>query len=201
MDSSAPFQLPTFDEMKSASPLYAFDDQPHDENIDEIDAEDSPSVELEMEAVEDLPPADDIYDAQKDVQEALECFSAAIHQAEASVVEQVSFVLQDVVAALFPHLSAAFLADEFALHVPDLAKLAPATVQVQASPPIAEKLELASQKMDTWPAGWSISAVDGLAETSVQVAWGQGGLTYETDKILAACLGRSNDHKTNIAGK
>lgn len=186
--------LPRFSEDKGLSPLIVFDDEADEpeavEPVDDI----QPIEEIVAEVPQDVLLREAEARFQQEAQQTLESLSCAIEEIKRSSSLQISSAISEIASELFPHLSSEFLAEEFALHVPSLVQLAPPSVNVQASPRIAEHLNFVSRKMEAWPVGWAIETIDDLEETRVQMVWDKGGLTYDLERILEVCLNRLSDH-------
>jgi hypothetical protein len=196
MKANPVFHLPRFDDLKGLSPLAVFDEP---SKAPEVAVE---ALQVEVpEVIVDVSPTNCKDSLHEEMQTLLENFASAVQQMHASASEEISFSIRAIASELFPRLSSAFLAEEFALHMPEIVKLVPPSARIQAPTRIAEDLEFVSRGMENWPTGWAIEAVDGLKEARVEVIWDQGGLTYNLDKILAACLSRLGEHINGIEEK
>lgn len=191
MVSNTVSKLPRFNVLKRHVPLAVFDAP------SEVSEPVAPVTEpAPVESVtEDVPTPDETFrdagsDLQQDVRQALEHISIAVRDIETSATAKVSDAICRLADELFPRLSPMLLAEEFASHIPDLVRLVPPVVRVEVSPAVAEQLSQACQSTNIWPDGWEICPIEDLEETRIEVSWEDGGLTYDTDKILASCLGR-----------
>lgn len=194
MTDSIVSSLPRFDAPKGLSPLIVFSDQSGTIRSVEAIAEPPPAEEVVQDISVEPPPPDEEARFREQAEQMLERLIEAAGEMEASVVEKAAIAIGSIAQDIFPRFSSAFLLEEFALHLPDLIKLTPPVARIQAPPRIAQHLGLMSKSLASWPAGWTVEPAGELDAAHIEIVWDQGGLSYDPDKILAACLNRLGGH-------
>lgn len=111
--------------------------------------------------------------------------------------EQVTAVVQSMAGQLFPALSRQFLAEEIGRHLPGLVPVAAPSVSIRTRPELASQLEDMVAAHPSLAGRCEVIAVEGQA--SIDVSWRTGGVTFDFDELLSACLAQlSPAHKTKV---
>lgn len=193
--------LPRFGEYKGFSPLTVFQDSetPAMATVDLPTEKNVPAQEEAPVFVPEAPPLNDDVELREQIEKTLQTISTMSNKLEEVALERLSFAIQSIAKELFPRLMDELVSNEFALHLPDLFKLAPIEARIEANPSIAAQLRLASQNIENWPTDWVIEEHNEFNETRIEVIWqrGQGGLTYDPAKLLETCIKRLSRHELN----
>lgn len=156
-----------------------------------------PQPEPVLEELPPAPPADPgptLAEAERLVGE----LSALIDRLERDSREQAMHVTQALATRLFPELSRRFLAEEIGAHI---VKLVPASVpdlEIRARPAMLAKLEPVIARTPSLAARCSMAAAESAEDTSVRVSWKTGGVTFDFEALLAACLAHLDPAQTLI---
>ena len=111
-------------------------------------------------------------------------------EAQAHAVEAV----QSLAARLFPELSRRFLADEISRHLPSLIPASAAVVEIRAAAPIAETLRGFVERSPALAHRCTVTTLDTDGQGRVEFSWQSGGVSFDFDGLLAACLSHLNSH-------
>jgi hypothetical protein len=158
----------------------------------------APPVEDIAEAEETAAPELDLAPSLAEVEGLIGELSSALTRIEAESRNQAMQVTQSLAARLFPELSRKFLAEEIGQHLTRLVPASAPAVEIRARPQMLEKLEPIiaghpdmSGRYTLVPAGVS----DG---PRVLVSWKTGGVTFDFEGLLAACLAHLDPAQTLI---
>lgn len=122
----------------------------------------------------------------------------AIERIEREAREQTVRVTQSISARLFPELSRLFLADEIGRHLPAMVPSSAPAIEIRAQPALFEKLRVAVENMPgLMDRCVVVPAVDD-EDAQVRVSWQTGGLTFDFDGLLTACLAQLESPQTRI---
>ena len=144
------------------------------------------------------PPPVDLGPSLAEVDKLVAGLSGMMARLEREAREQAMHVTQSLAARLFPELSRQFLAEEIGQH---LGKLVPASVpavEIRARQPMLDKLEPILARHASLAGRCSLVPVPGADETRVQVSWKTGGVTFDFEALLAACLAHLDPAQTLI---
>ena len=118
----------------------------------------------------------------------LTALSDTIERLERESREQVVSVTQSIASRLFPELSRLFLAEEIGRHLPGLVPAMAPAVEIRAKPELLEKLRDVVEKAPSLSERCSVVPADAPDDDQVRVSWETGGLTFDFEGLLNACL-------------
>jgi hypothetical protein len=128
----------------------------------------------------------------------LSAMSDAIARIERESREQTLRVTQSISARLFPELSRLFLADEIGRHLPVMVPSSAPAIEIRAQPALLEKLRAAVENMPGLTDRCAVVPAVEDQDAQVRVSWETGGLTFDFDGLLTACLAQLDSPQTRI---
>ncbi|MEH6411495.1 MAG: hypothetical protein V7741_13285 [Hyphomonas sp.] len=128
----------------------------------------------------------------------LSAMSGAIDRIEGESREHAVRVTQAISAKLFPELSRLFLADEIGRHLPVMVPSSAPAVEIRAQPALLEKLRVAVEHMPGLADRCAVVPAGEDDDSEVRVSWETGGLTFDFDGLLKACLAQLESPQTTI---
>ncbi|MEQ9436682.1 hypothetical protein [Hyphomonas sp.] len=128
----------------------------------------------------------------------LSAMSGAIDRIERESREHAVRVTQAISAKLFPELSRLFLADEIGRHLPVMVPSSAPAVEIRAQPALLEKLRAAVEHMPGLADRCAVVPAGEDDDAEVRVSWETGGLTFDFDGLLKACLAQLESPQTTI---
>lgn len=161
-----------------------------DQFVNDTFNEEAPLIEVPLQP----PPA-----AQLDLT-ALEASLAALNgrlerierDARAQAVENV----RSMAAKLFPLLSKAFLAEEIGRHLPALVPASATVVEIHAEESLASYLRDMVERNSSLAHRCTVLPASAPGQGRIDVSWQTGGLTFDFDGLLQACLAQLNSTQT-----
>lgn len=93
-----------------------------------------------------------------------------------------------IAGQLFPELSRKFLAEEIGKHLPGLIPAAAAIVDISAEPALAGQLREMISHHPALEGRCNVIATEGKAHGRAEVSWRTGGVTFDFEGLLSACL-------------
>ena len=106
--------------------------------------------------------------------------------------------VQAIAAQLFPELSRRFLAEEIGRHLPALIPSAGPVVEITAEPELAEQLREMVARNAGLEGRCEVIGREGQGPGRADVSWRTGGVTFDFDGLLQACLADlGTPHKPN----
>lgn len=132
------------------------------------------------------------------LEKSLASFSDTVAQIEIDARAQINNEVQNIVAQLFPAIGKAFLADELSKHIPGLVPPMVSSVEVIASPDMAEQLKGKLVMPDGQDAEIKLTASDTAAHMQVKLSWKSGGFDYNFDDLMAACVAHTHADQTMV---
>ena len=112
--------------------------------------------------------------------------------ARAQAVENI----RSMAAKLFPLLSKAFLAEEIGRHLPSLVPASAAVVEIHAEESLASDLRDMVERNSSLAHRCTILPASAPGQGRIDVSWQTGGLTFDFDGLLQACLAQLNSTQT-----
>lgn len=128
----------------------------------------------------------------------LSAMSGAIERIERESREHAVRVTQAISAKLFPELSRLFLADEIGRHLPVMVPSSAPAVEIRTQPALLEKLRAAVEHMPGLADRCAVVPAGEDDDAEVRVSWETGGLTFDFDGLLKACLAQLKSPQTTI---
>jgi hypothetical protein len=99
---------------------------------------------------------------------------------------------------LFPELSRRFLAEEIGAHLPGMVPVSAPSVEIRAPAALAERLRNVVGGMTTLSERCAVVSVNSEEDTRVNISWETGGLTFDFDGLLTACLAHLDSPQATI---
>ncbi len=118
----------------------------------------------------------------------LTALSDTIERLERDSREQVVSVTQSIASRLFPELSRQFLAEEIGRHLPGMVPAMAPAVEIRAQPALLEKLREVVEKNASLSERCAVVPAETPDDDQVLVSWETGGLAFDFDGLLKACL-------------
>lgn len=143
-----------------------------------------PAVKADMPVVEAPPQPLDL----KKIEASLITLNSRLDKIERDAQVQTLQSLQSVAAKLFPELSRAFLAEEIGRHLAALVPASAAVVEIRAEASLADKLRDLVERTPALAHRCTVTSVAAEGQGTVEVAWQAGGLSFDFDGLLQACL-------------
>lgn len=143
-----------------------------------------PTVKSEAPVVEAAPQPLDL----KKIEASLITLNSRLDKIERDAQAQTLQTIQSVSAKLFPELSRAFLADEIGRHLAALVPASAAVVEIRAETSLADKLRDMVERAPALAHRCAVTSMVAEGQGSVEVSWQTGGLSFDFDGLLQACL-------------
>lgn len=124
----------------------------------------------------------------KKIEASLATLNAKLDRVEREAQAQTLQTIQSIAARLFPELSKHFLADEISRHLASLVPASAAVVEIRAEAGLAEQLRELIERSPALAHRCTLTALPAEGEGRVDVSWQTGGLTFDFDGLLQACL-------------
>jgi hypothetical protein len=128
----------------------------------------------------------------------LTALSDTIERLEQESRERAVSITQSIASRLFPELSRLFLAEEIGRHLPGMIPSTAPAVEIRAQPALLEKLRDLVDKTASLSERCSVVPAETSDDGQVHVSWETGGLTFDFDGLLNACLARLEPSSTTI---
>lgn len=157
----------------------------------------APPVEEVVETVEEAPPADPA-PALEEVERLIGDLSGLMARLEQESRERSMQAIQSLAARLFPELSRRFLAEEIGAHLAGLVPASVPSVEIRARPVLLEQLEPIVARSPSLSGRCTLSPADTAKDAQVRVSWKTGGVTFDFEALLAACLAHLDPAQTLI---
>lgn len=173
----------------SGEPTIYPNGDPVDDAIDGVDQIDSP--------LDDQEGAEAVTDSlllEEEFKVLIDQLNGAIAGVQSDVESQVAQATHALAARLFPKLGEAFLADEVAAQLPGLIPTPVARIEIQADESVVYKLNelLAETELSE---RCEIVVDPSPSDTRIRVSWGSGGVVFDFDGLLQACLAKLQDDR------
>jgi hypothetical protein len=160
-------------------------------------AEAEPQV-MVSEEEEELTTPVDTGPPLAEVERLIGQLSAALNQIESEARDQSVRVTQALASRLFPELSRRFLADELAGHLPKLIPASVPTLEIRAQQEMLDKLDPVMARETSLAGRVTLMPATSADDTRVVVSWKTGGVTFDFEGLLAACLAHLDPSQTMI---
>ena len=159
----------------------------------------APAAEAPVtEAEEETEAPVDVGPALAEVERLITDLSGLMTRLERDSREQSMQVIQSLAARLFPELSQRFLAEEIGHHLAGLVAASVPAIEIRARTALLEKLEPILARTASLSGRCSLVPVESAEDSRVQVSWRSGGVTFDFDGLLAACLTHLDPAQTLI---
>ena len=118
----------------------------------------------------------------------------ALGRIETESRERSVAMLQSMAATLFPKLSELFLAEELARHLPEILPEDTPGIEIMAGQDVATRLSQVLEQRGGLAEAVTVKPVNDLAGAQVQISWKTGGLDFDFEELLSACMAQLNAH-------
>ncbi|MEZ5999522.1 hypothetical protein [Hyphomonas sp.] len=151
------------------------------------------------EAVEDdQATGEDLSPSHAQVESLISQLSSALARIESEARDQSMQVTQALAARLFPELSREFLAEEIARHLPKLIPASVPSFEIRAQQQMLDKLDPIIANEASLSGRCKLAPAASEDEPQVLVSWKTGGVTFDFEGLLAACLTHLDPSHTMI---
>lgn len=157
-------------------------------NLPRFDTSAPPVCEPEPE-IEETPPAPPPIDMSA-VNAAVAALESAVRQVEDNVRTQVVEGVQAMAGKLFPALSEQFLSEEIGRHLPALVPASAPRVEICAEPELSDRIGAVVERAGALAERCVFSPMNSAEDCRVHVSWETGGVTFDFDGLLEACMAR-----------
>ena len=144
-----------------------------------------------------IPPASQPADLAK-IEASLAALNSKLDKIEREAQVQIVQTISSIAAKLFPELSRHFLAEEIGRHLAVLVPPSAAVIEIRAETELAGKLRERVEGMPSLAHRCTIMPVAGDGQGRVDVSWQSGGLTFDFDGLLKACLSHLTSTQTAL---
>jgi len=168
---------------------------------EDVAADESEDVQVAEEASASEPSSDALSDRAPEFAEIeimLSAMSDAIERIEQESRENSVRVTQSIAAKLFPELSRLFLAEEIGRHLPVMVPTSAPAIEIRAQPALLEKLREAVENSSSLSDRCAVVPASEDEDAQVRVSWETGGLTFDFDGLLNACLAQLDSTQATI---
>ena len=169
--------------------------------VEDEAADKSEDVQVAEEAVASEPSSSALSDRAPEFAEIeimLSAMSDAIERIERESRENSVRVTQSIAAKLFPELSRLFLAEEIGRHLPVMVPTSAPAIEIRAQPALLEKLREAVENSSSLSDRCAVVPAGEDEDAQVRVSWETGGLTFDFDGLLNACLAQLDSTQATI---
>ncbi len=150
----------------------------------------APSRPVDM--VAEPPPLLDL----RKIEASLAALSSKLDKIERDAQAQALQTVQLIAAKLFPELSRHFLAEEIGRHLPGLVPDSAAVVEIRAEAELASKLSQLVARLPALAHRCTVTPTEAEGQGRVDVSWQSGGVSFDFDGLLQACLSHLNSTQT-----
>ncbi|MFN7101272.1 MAG: hypothetical protein ACK4N1_01485 [Pseudorhizobium sp.] len=192
-------RLPRFDEKGGLLPptdwLRSFDDADPGLVLDTIDIAPIDTFDPPAPVVE-VPIEQPSHLDLKKVEASLTALNGKLDKIERDAQAQIVEAVQSIAAKLFPLLSKAFLAEEIGRHLPSLVPASAAVVEIRAEASLAAELQVMMERHASLADRCTLVPATAPGQGRVDVSWQTGGLSFDFDGLLQACLSNLKSTQT-----
>ena len=157
------------------------------EDAVETDPTDDASIEDEVGAEDTVALDTERY--EDELKTLIGQLATEIETVQSDIDQQVTRATHALAVRLFPKLSEAFLAEEVTNQLPGLIPTPVARIELRADDTIAYRLNELLAETDL-SERCEIIVEPAPSESRIHVSWGSGGVVFDFDGLLQACLAR-----------
>ncbi len=154
--------------------------------------------QAETPPAEEASSSEDIGPRLAEVESLIAQLSSTLVRIEDEARDQSVQVTQALAARLFPELSRQFLADEIARHLPDLVPASVPALEICAQQEMLDKLDPIIARESSLAGRCKLVPAEAAGDPRVLVSWKTGGVTFDFEGLLAACLAHLDPSHTMI---
>lgn len=126
------------------------------------------------------------------IEAALAALNSKLDKVERDARAQTLQSVTSIASKLFPELSKAFLAEEIGRHLPAMVPASAVVIEIRAEESLAGKLRELVERTPSLAHRCTLTATPTEGQGRVDVSWQSGGLTFDFDGLLQACLSHLN---------
>lgn len=124
-----------------------------------------------------------------EVQLILDSLAGKVEKIEADARRQTAASIAAIAERLFPKLARRFLAEEISLHLEKMIPPGEVCIDIKAEPHLAEQLYETIQRSKQLADICNVIPQEDANGSRVDVSWKSGGLDFDFDGLLEACIG------------
>jgi hypothetical protein len=124
-----------------------------------------------------------------EVQLILDSLAGKVEKIEADARRQTAASIAAIAERLLPKLARRFLAEEIALHLEKMIPPGEVCIDIKAEPHLAEQLYETIQRSAQLADICNVIPQEDACGSRVDVSWKSGGLDFDFDGLLEACIG------------
>jgi hypothetical protein len=124
------------------------------------------------------------------VEETLASLAEKVEKVEDEARRQTAASVASIAERLFPKLSRRFLAEEIAMHLETMIPPGAVCIDIKAEPHLAEQLYEVISRSDRLADICEVVPDETPGGSRVDVSWRSGGLDFDFDGLLEACISR-----------
>lgn len=153
-----------------------------------------PAAQAEIVAVSAPKPEAAVIEAApqpldfKKIEASLITLNSRLEKIEREAQAQSLQTIRSVASKLFPELSRHFLAEEIGHHLASLVPASAAVVEIRAEQKLADKLRELVERTPALAHRCTVTPMAEEGQGGVEVSWQTGGLSFDFDGLLQACL-------------
>ena len=188
-------RLPRFDENGSLRPPTDWLrplDEPGESRAAQAERARAEAAKVEAPVVEATPAQLDL----RKLEASLTALSGKLDKIERDARAQTVDTVQSIAAKLFPLLSKDFLAEEIGRHLPSLVPASAAVVEIRADASLAADLQAMIERHPALANRCTLLPATAPGQGRVDVSWQTGGLSFDFDGLLTACLSHLKSTQT-----
>lgn len=114
--------------------------------------------------------------------------SRVIVRVEAEARANSMDITRNLCAQLFPELSRQFLSEEIVRHLPDLLPAMAPSISIHVNPDMVEQLDALIRLHPALEGRCTLVPAENQTGSRTEISWKTGGVTFDFDALLAACL-------------
>ena len=136
-----------------------------------------------------------------EVEAILGSLADKVEKVEADARRQTAASVAAIAERLFPKLARRFLAEEISLHLEKMIPPGEVCIDIKAEPHLAEQLYEAIQRSESLAEICNVVPQDTSNGSRVDVSWKSGGLDFDFDGLLEACIGHLRSERPSEGEK
>lgn len=122
------------------------------------------------------------------LQATVSSLAKLMERIEAESRQQTAETVRQIAGQLLPELSRRFLAEEISRHLPALIPATVPVVDIRAEPVLAAQLQEIVSRHPSLEGRCNVIAEAGQGASRAEVSWRTGGVTFDFEGLLTACL-------------
>ncbi len=146
-----------------------------------------------MDAEEMSAPAEAnsaLQEQMQAVEQTLASLASITEQLQQEIRQRAESQMTALAEKLFPKLGQSFLAEEIARHLPDLLPASVVDIEIRAEPELAAALTALIDGSGQLAGCCSVIEDEAPGANRATISWRDGGVDFDFEGLLEACLGR-----------